>query len=95
MTWRKQPDERGLEAVGQSPRGAILKVDGEDIGRVYANRKGFAQEWDGWYWVARSVDDKVPLKNTAVDGKFFEDIEDAKRDCKDYVLSMLSRTAKE
>jgi hypothetical protein len=59
---------------------------------VCAIRKGLAFEWGGWYWVARSQDDRVPLKNSATDGKFFKDIEDAKRDCKAYVMAMLSRT---
>lgn len=89
ITWRKQPNEKGLASVGQGPRGAILRVDGEDIGHVSASCKGLAFRWDGWYWVARS-DGKVPLKNTASESKYYKDIEDAKRDCKAYVMAMLS-----
>lgn len=63
LTWRKQPSERGLASVCQSPRGLICKVDGEDVADVSPLPVGF-HRYDGWYWVAVSDFHPIPLKNT-------------------------------
>ena len=82
LTWRKQPNESGLARVGQGPRGAVLKVDGEDVGRVCANSVGF-NEYRGWYWTAVDNAGRVPLKNTC--DKPVAALDDAKRQCEAYV----------
>lgn len=87
LTWRKQPSEGGLRSIGQSPRGAILKMDGEDIGRVTANRVGW-QRWMGWYWIAVSADGRVPLSNSCA--KPAATIDDAKAECLAYVKRCLA-----
>ena len=88
-TWRKQPSEQGLMRIGQSPRGAILKVGGEDVGRVYA-RFISMHNYSGWYWVARG--EGVPLRNSgSEDGGIYDEIDDAKAACKAYVLKCLSK----
>lgn len=93
LTWSKQPHETGLRAVGQSPRGLLLKVDGEIVGRVCANCVGW-MKWAGWYWCARSDEKGVPLYNTAAlppgnDEAVFKDIEGAKSACEAYVRECL------
>lgn len=88
MSWRKQPNETGLRAVGQGPRGAILKVDGEDVGRVYPRRRAGAWEYRGWYWTARSDRLGIALRNTA--GDEVETIEEAKAQCAAYVREALA-----
>ena len=91
LTWRKQPNETGLRSIGQGPRGAILKVDGEDVGRVYAYGRGITGDpHRGWYWTARDNAGHIPLRNTA--GKPVKDLEEAKAACKAYVLECLAKT---
>lgn len=67
MTWRKEPNETGLAAIGQAPRGAILKVDGTDVARVYPKPIGGygRREYRGWYWTAASSTLPIPWQNTS------------------------------
>lgn len=95
VTWRKEPHSLGLASVCEGPRGFILKVDGEDVGYVHAHRKGLSFDYSGWYWVARSDSHGVPLMNSVIEDKIYRDIEDAKRDCRAYVVSMLARAEKQ
>lgn len=88
MTWRKQPSETGLARVCQGPRGAVLKVDGEDVGRVYARRVGGPGQYSGWYWVARSDRLAVPLMNTS--DSLVASLDEAKAACADYVRKALA-----
>lgn len=88
VTWRKQPYSSGLASMGEGPRGAILKVDGRDVGHVCANRLGMKYEWRGWYWCAWG--EGIPIKNTAADHVFYDDLEVAKSACKAYVVKCLS-----
>lgn len=86
LTWRRQPSETGLSSIGQGPRGAILKVNGEDVGSVNARRIGLRFEWSGWYWSARIGD---VVGNSAADGRYYGDLDEAKRDCAAWVLRQL------
>jgi hypothetical protein len=89
ITWRKQPNEGGLRSIGQGPRGAILRVDGEDVGRVQADGRNITCDpFRGWFWYARSDDGRVPLKNTAGE-KPVKDLEVAKAACEAYVRECL------
>jgi hypothetical protein len=87
LTWRKEPSETGLARVTQSPRGAILKVEGVDVGHVYANRVAW-QQFRGWYWVASGPG--IPLKNTC--GSPVETIAIAKVQCTSYVRECLEKS---
>lgn len=62
LSWRREPRETGLAGVCQGPRGAILKVDGKDVGRVYSTSVGSRLE-DGWFLAVRS-ENCIPLRNT-------------------------------
>ena len=85
ITWRKQPNEKGLSRVCQSPRGAILRVDGRDVARVQAHRTDW-QHYRGWTWYARCDELGVALLN---DGRVHMTIEDAKAAAEAYVRACL------
>ena len=95
LTWSKQPNEQGLAQVGQGPRGAILKVNGVIVGRVYANLIGFHQ-FNGWYWTARHSQSDSPkcpeiqIKNTCDSPT--NDLLEAKLACEGYVREQLGVT---
>jgi hypothetical protein len=95
LSWSKQPNEQGMAQVGQGPRGAILKVNGVIVGRVYANGVGF-HNYKGWYWTAyhtQKEDPKCPpivLKNTWETP--IADLNDAKLACEAYVREQLGMT---
>ena len=84
LSWRKQPNETGLAAVGQGPRGAILKVNGDDVANVYAHGRS-----GGWYYVARNNSGTIPLRNTC--DKVVKDLEAAKAACEAYVRECLAK----
>lgn len=86
ITWKKEPKETGLRSVSQSPRGYDLRVDGERVGAVRANKVGW-QQWNGWWWYARSDKHGIPLRNEA--GAPLKTIKEAKDACKAYVLASL------
>lgn len=89
LTWRKQARETGLRAVGSGPRGAVLKVNGEDIGRVYARRIDVGR-YSRWWWAAygkdfpRHVDPDVT----------YETLEEAKAACEAHVRKVLGLPAR-
>ena len=91
LTWRKQPNERGLSAVAQGPRGYDLRVAGEDeiVGRVRPRCVGFHQ-YQGWYWYARHDSLGVPLQNTAAQGLYMKTPGEAQADCEAYVRGALA-----
>lgn len=97
LIWSKQPNQQGLARVGQAPRGAILKVNGVEVGHVYANSVGF-HSYLGWYWTAchgnLASDTKdipvIPLQNTYKTPD--NDLEFAKASCEAYVREVLDRS---
>ena len=94
ITRRRQPSERGLASVCQAPRGAVLKVDGEDVGRVCAYAVGFGK-FVGWYWWAASKRYKVALRNTAAnDAPRYATVEEAKASCEEYVRACIRQAAR-
>ena len=86
LTWSKQPSERGLAGVCQSPRGRICKVDGEEVARVVSNTVGF-HVYRGWFWVARNNSGSIPLRNTY--DAAVQTIEEAMIDAEQYVRECL------
>ena len=91
LTWRKEPRKRGWPSL--EPRGAILRVDGRDVGSVYAYCVGF-QKWRGWCWVARHDDLGIQRRNTANGGRIFGTLDGAKDDCEAYVREQLGLAPK-
>lgn len=90
LTWRREPHETGLASVCESPRGWILKLDGEDVGHVSMCRVGW-QEYRGWYWYARSDDDRIRPRNTS--GEPVSTDVEAKASCRAYVVECLAKAA--
>lgn len=89
LTWKRQPRETGLRAVGAAPRGAILSVDGQQAGTVNALSAGVGSfRWKGWYWVAGwDCRDRVPQYNSCDTPT--DSLEDAKGACEAYVRRAL------
>lgn len=87
LRWRREPDMSGLASIGQCPRGAELRCDGEVIVHVSAWRlpTSWGRDYRGWYWVAVSDRFGVPLKNTAGGEPISEDIEVVKAEAMAYV----------
>ena len=49
--WRRQPNERGLARVCQSPRGYELHENGKQLAYVSPVTRGLTREVTGWYFV--------------------------------------------
>jgi hypothetical protein len=93
LTWCKQPNESGLARVAQSPRGAILKVDGKVAARVDAVGGG-PNQFRGWSWAAGwDMAPTVPHHNAFPGyGKPLpQDIEVAKAAARAYVEAALAK----
>ncbi len=86
LRWSTEPNETGLARVCQGPRGAILKVDGEEIGRA-----SFSRVYDGWYWNAYSGIQRTIQRRY---GHGISTLEAAKDECEAYVRSELGLPAK-
>jgi hypothetical protein len=91
LRWRRQPDNQGLAAIGQPPRGAELRIGEKILAHVYPYSKSTwgRKDYEGWYWVAASRTYDIPLKNTCHDP--LPTIEEAKAAAKTYVLEHLKR----
>lgn len=87
LRWKRQPSETGLRAVVQGPRGWHLYWGTKRIATVSVLYKGFSRETDGWYFVAREDDLKVPHRNTC--GERGKPASVARADCVAYVLAHL------
>ena len=78
--WRKQPNETGLRAVGQGPRGYELRENGEVLIHVSADGGNWARKLNGWYWYGFDV-------NTIRIKPHFKTAEDAKADAHAFYLA--------
>ena len=76
--WRKQPDETGLRATGQRPRGFELREDGEIIAHVSPIVAQGRYTITGWYWYGFS-------QNTA--NCPVETADECKKQVKEYIKS--------
>jgi len=86
LSWRKQPNEKGLRAIGQSPRGFEMRYAGETIASVYPHPKGWgAYDYEGWGFSARADEYGVPHINSGLEKKFFKTAEEAKKAADAYV----------
>ncbi|HJV75386.1 MAG TPA: hypothetical protein VJ654_14260 [Noviherbaspirillum sp.] len=84
LSWRREPDEHGLAAVVQSPRGLELRYGGDRIADV--SPVTGKDRWDviGWYFTARSDEFGVPLMNT-YGMQHWKSKDEAKAACDKYV----------
>jgi hypothetical protein len=73
LSWRRQPNETGLQAVCQSERDYELRFGGELVGCVSRSSKGF------YYFYGCG-------KNSLQHGLVFDDLEKAKNSCKEWVV---------
>lgn len=72
LTWRNQPHETGLHAVGAGPRGRIgsIRIEARkppvDVACVQAIADRYGS-WNvlGWFWYARADNPPIALMNTA------------------------------
>ncbi len=74
LSWRRQPDETGLSKVCQSARDAELRYAGQTLGNVSLTNNG---EFYFYGCGKNSLWDKTTYKN----------IDEAKAECKKWVLS--------
>jgi hypothetical protein len=84
LTWKREPDERGLAAVAQRPRGFVLSYGGVEVAYVYPSMNW--RDIVGWYYVAGYVDG-VPHRNTC--RELVATPDEAKAACIDYVRAHL------
>jgi len=87
LRWRKQPRERGLASICQTPRGATLRYGDDVAGRVMGTRtkEGTVR----YFWVAGWDRQEIPRMNTC--GEMVKSLEEAKAACKAYVVEHLKR----
>lgn len=89
LRWSRVPRASGLAGIGQGPRGWYLWWGPNRIATVSVPFKRIgSRETDGWYFVARSDELGVPLRNTC--GERGKPPEVARKDCVDYVLGCLT-----
>lgn len=95
LAWRKEPNEQGLARIGQGPRGYELRINGKRVADVSAVRNGFKYEYIGWMWSCASNDELgIAWKNTSAEQRkpypmTDEGMEQAKTDCKAYIVACL------
>lgn len=78
LTWRKQPNEKGLAAVCQTPRGYELRHAGVRLGSVSPSTEmGRRYDIKGWYGCGAWDEWGVPRINTC--HTLSETMEEAKR----------------
>lgn len=98
LTWRREPSETGLARVCQSPRGAILSWNGEDVACVKWARSSLGlltyhiTTPYKWFWCARprGRDEVIGYRNT-IDSILYRTLDEAKAACLAYVRSELER----
>lgn len=87
LTWKKQPKNAGLSAIGSAPRGEILSLDGKELASVSASPTGW-REWSGWFWSAPGKESLgIEYRNTHATP--VDDIEAAKAECESYIRKCL------
>lgn len=96
LTWSKQPSETGLARICQSPRGRILKCNGEKVATVSPVRVGWEREWKGWDFWAGHVGFGIEWLNSHCEGPgrfVHNDIDVVCEKCKEYVVEQLKKAA--
>jgi hypothetical protein len=86
VTTRQEPSETGLARVTQTPRGFIVSVDGERVGRVGASWQSLTNRVPVWHWYATVGGVSF---NSAGAGMRYDSREDAKIACLAWVRVQL------
>jgi hypothetical protein len=81
LTWRKEANECGLAAVGQSPRGLVGRIDGEIVFHVAPSGGSWRGPLLGWYWYGMG-------KNTFSELPLFKTKEEARDNAKEFYKSL-------
>ena len=95
ITWRKEANEQGLARIGQGPRGYELRINGNRVADISPVRNGFKLEYIGWMWSCASNDELgIAWKNTSAEKRkpypmTDDGMEQAKADCKTYIVTCL------
>jgi hypothetical protein len=87
LTWKRQPNEKGLARVCQGERGWILSVDGKAVCRVAVAYKGWSKDKLGYYWYGSSESLGIAHRNTC--NSPVPTAEEAKAECERYVRECL------
>jgi len=80
LVWRRTPNERGLAAVGQSPRGFEGRIDGKVVLNVQASGGSWRGPLKGWFWYGLG-------QNTVISKPLFGTAEEARDDAKKFYKS--------
>jgi hypothetical protein len=83
LMWRRQPNETGLAAVCQSPRGKELRNQGKTLG-LARSHGGRLRDRPGYYWHGGWEEYGVPRRNTASRTPSFPTLEEACADMMKY-----------
>jgi hypothetical protein len=93
LTWKREPNETGLRSVDQGERSHKLRLNGQ--GDVLASvchsspNAFFPDRPTGWYWTCgKNKELGIEWKNTCNE-PLFETPEEAKKECKAYILKAL------
>ena len=89
LTWKRQPHETGLRRVCQGERGYNLRLDSETVASVRLDRS-IMGEGRGYFWSCPARD-LWPWHNTAAEGVFFATADEAKADCKAWIVAAIER----
>ena len=84
LTWRREPNEKGLAGVCQSTRGQELRYQRKTVDIVKEFTQGFSRVCVGYWWSCHQ-----PNHNSLWDRNVFKTEEDAKADLKKYFLQQM------
>lgn len=89
FTWKLQPHETGLRAVGAGPRSHDLRIDGARVATVGAVGGGWRGPVTGWYWycptdAARGIEHENTARSPV------KTVEEAKAACEAYIRAQFA-----
>lgn len=89
LTWKHEPNEKGLARVGQGPRGYDLNFgEHKRIASVDMVRQGSKFVYKGWYWSCAS-DDALGITHHNTASNPVETMDEAKEQAEAYIRSCL------
>jgi hypothetical protein len=89
ITFKARPRSGGLASVGEGPRGWDIRLDGKEVGSVYAAGGGaFTGPMKGWYFVF-GLDEKLGIPYINNCNKPQKDADVVKKQAKEYLMKVL------